>query len=84
MYYGYFPANSALEAVLGDLVSSGLGQLGLNWAASPALTELEEKMLLWMQQLCQIPTSMSGVIQDTASTATMVALMCAGAMPLER
>jgi aromatic-L-amino-acid/L-tryptophan decarboxylase len=77
MFYGYFPANSALEAVLGDLVSSGLGQLGLNWAASPALTELEEKMLLWMQQLCQIPSTMHGVIQDTASTATMVALMCA-------
>lgn len=77
MFFGYFPANSALEAVLGDLVSSGLGQLGLNWAASPALTELEQKMLGWMAQLCQIPAHMSGVIQDTASTATMVALMCA-------
>lgn len=77
MFFGYFPANSSLEAVLGDLVSSGLGQLGLNWAASPALTELEEKMLLWMQQLCQIPSNMSGVIQDTASTATMVALISA-------
>lgn len=77
MFFGYFPANSALEAVLGDLLSSGLGQLGLNWAASPALTELEQKMLIWMQQLCQIPAHMSGVIQDTASSATMVALMCA-------
>ncbi len=77
MFYGYFPANSSLEAVLGDLVSSGLGQLGLNWAASPALTELEERMLEWMQVASSIPKSMKGVIQDTASTATMVALMSA-------
>jgi aromatic-L-amino-acid/L-tryptophan decarboxylase len=77
MFYGYFPANSSLEGVLGDLVSSGLGQLGLNWAASPALTELEERMLEWMRDLCNIPSTMSGVIQDTASTGTMVALMSA-------
>ncbi len=77
MFYGYFPANSSLEAVLGDLVSSGLGQLGLNWAASPALTELEQRMLEWMQQISGIPNHMKGVIQDTASTATMVALMSA-------
>ncbi len=77
MFYGYFPANSSLESVLGDLVSSGLGQLGLNWAASPALTELEQQMLLWMQQVSNIPAQMKGVIQDTASTATMVALISA-------
>jgi aromatic-L-amino-acid/L-tryptophan decarboxylase len=77
MFYGYFPANSSLEAVLGDLVSSGLGQLGLNWAASPALTELEERMLEWMQVISKIPVHMKGVIQDTASTATMVALISA-------
>jgi aromatic-L-amino-acid/L-tryptophan decarboxylase len=77
MFYGYFPANSGLEAVLGDLVSSGLGQLGLNWAASPALTELEERMLEWIQAISSIPSQMKGVIQDTASTATMVALISA-------
>jgi aromatic-L-amino-acid/L-tryptophan decarboxylase len=77
MFFGYFPANSSLESVLGDLVSSGLGQLGLNWAASPALTELEERMLEWMRDLCGIPVTMSGVIQDTASTGTMVALISA-------
>jgi aromatic-L-amino-acid/L-tryptophan decarboxylase len=77
MFYGYFPANSSLEAVLGDLVSSGLGQLGLNWQSSPALTELEERMTEWMRDLCGIPMGFQGVIQDTASSASMIALMTA-------
>ncbi len=76
-FFGYFPANSELSAVLGDLVSSGLGQLGLNWQASPALTELEEQMMDWMRQLCGLSPAWRGVIQDTASTGTMVALMSA-------
>ena len=41
-FHGYFPSNGLPAAVLGDLVSTGLGQLGLNWQSSPALTELEE------------------------------------------
>src|ERR1700704_2905935 len=40
-FFGYFPSNSSLAAVLGDYVSTGLAQLGLNWQASPALNELE-------------------------------------------
>ncbi|WP_457825362.1 pyridoxal-dependent decarboxylase, partial [Staphylococcus aureus] len=41
-FFAYFPSNSSLAAVLGDFMSTGLAQLGLNWQASPALTELEE------------------------------------------
>jgi aromatic-L-amino-acid/L-tryptophan decarboxylase len=77
MFYGYFPANSSLEGVLGDLVSSGLGQLGLNWQSSPALTELEGRMTEWMRDLCAIPAVFQGVIQDTASSSSMLALMTA-------
>jgi aromatic-L-amino-acid decarboxylase len=76
-FFGYFPANAALASVLGDFLSSGLGVLGLSWQSSPALTELEEVVTDWMRQLVGLSPSWSGVIQDTASTCTLVALMCA-------
>jgi len=76
-FAGYFPSNGLPAAVLGDLVSTGLGQLGLNWQASPALTELEEVCLDWWRQMLGLSARWSGVIQDTASTATFVALVCA-------
>lgn len=76
-FFGYFPANANLASVLGELASAGLGQLGLNWQASPALTELEEQMCLWMRQLLGLSANWHGVIQDTASSATLVALISA-------
>jgi aromatic-L-amino-acid decarboxylase len=76
-YFGYFPANASLASVLGDYLSAGLGQLGLNWQSSPALTELEELTTDWMRQMVGLSTAWSGVIQDTASTSTLVALLCA-------
>ncbi len=76
-FFGYFPANAALASVLGDLLSTGLGQMGLNWQASPALTELEEVTVDWMRQLLGLSEAWRGVIQDTASTTTLVALICA-------
>ncbi len=76
-FHGYFPSNGLPAAVLGDLVSTGLGQLGLNWQSSPALTELEEVCLDWWRQMLGLSDRWSGVIQDTASTATFVALICA-------
>ncbi|NTV64860.1 MAG: aminotransferase class V-fold PLP-dependent enzyme [Oscillochloris sp.] len=76
-FFGYFPANAHLASVLGDMLSSGLGQLGLNWASSPALTELEELMADWMRQMLGLSASWRGVIQDTASSSTLVALLCA-------
>jgi aromatic-L-amino-acid/L-tryptophan decarboxylase len=76
-FFGYFPSNSALAAVLGDMLSTGLGQIGLNWQASPALTELEETVLDWFRQMLGLSAAWSGVIQDTASTGVLVALICA-------
>ena len=76
-FFGYFPSNGLPAAVLGDFVSTGLGQLGLNWQSSPALTELEEVCLDWWRQMLGLTERWSGVIQDTASTATFVALVCA-------
>jgi len=76
-FHGYFPSNGLPASVLGDLVSTGLGQLGLTWQSSPALTELEEVCLDWWRQMLGLSGAWSGVIHDTASTATFVALVCA-------
>jgi aromatic-L-amino-acid decarboxylase len=76
-FYGYFPCNGALASVLGDYLSTGLGVLGLSWQASPALTEVEEVMTDWLRQMVGLSESWSGVITDTASAATLVALLCA-------
>jgi aromatic-L-amino-acid/L-tryptophan decarboxylase len=76
-FFGYFPSNGLLASVLGDYASTGLGVLGLSWQASPALTELEEVVTGWMRQMTGLSDAWSGVIQDTASTCTLVALLCA-------
>lgn len=76
-FFGYFPSNGELSSVLGDYLSTGLGVLGLSWQASPALTELEEVVTWWLQRMAGLSASWSGVIQDTASTSTLVALLCA-------
>jgi aromatic-L-amino-acid decarboxylase len=76
-FFAYFPSNSSLSAVLGDYVSTGLAQLGLHWQASPALTELEEVAIDWLRQMLGLSEAWSGVIQDTASTGALVALICA-------
>ena len=76
-FFGYFPANAILASVLGDYLSTGLGVLGLSWESSPALTELEEVVTDWMRRMMGLSGAWSGVIQDTASTSTVVALLCA-------
>lgn len=76
-FFGYFPCNGELSSVLGDYLSTGLGVLGLSWQSSPALTELEEVVTDWMRQMLGLSDAWSGVIQDTASTSTLVALLCA-------
>ena len=76
-FFAYFPANSLLSSVLGDYLSTGLGTIGLAWQSSPALTELEEVVTDWVRQMTGLSDAWSGVIQDTASTCTLVALLCA-------
>jgi aromatic-L-amino-acid decarboxylase len=76
-FFGYFPSNGDLASVLGDYVSTGLGVLGLAWQSSPALTEVEEVAADWLRQMLGLTPAWSGVIQDTASTSTLVALISA-------
>ena len=74
-FFGYFPANAEPAGILGDLASTGLGVLGLSWQSSPALTEVEDVTTGWMRQMVGLSEAWRGVIQDTASTSTLVALI---------
>jgi len=82
-FFAYFPANSSGPAVLGELLSAGLGVQGMLWATSPACTELETHVLDWVAELLDLPATFSsrseggGVIQDSASSATLCALLAA-------
>ncbi len=76
-FFGYFPANSSLPSVLGDFLSTGLGVLGLSWQSAPALTEVEEVTTDWVRQLVGLSPVWRGVIQETASASTFIALVCA-------
>lgn len=82
-FYAYFPCNASGPAILGDLLSSGLGVQGMLWATSPACTELETHVLDWLVPMLGLPEKFlststgGGVIQDTASSATLCALLCA-------
>ncbi len=76
-FFAYFPAKTHLASVLGDLVAAGLGAQAMSWQTSPAATEVEEVMLEWLRQLVGLPAAFTGVLQDTASTSTLVALLCA-------
>ncbi len=82
-FYAYFPSNASGPGILGDLLSSGLGVQGMLWATSPACTELETHVLDWLVQMLDLPHkflstgSGGGVIQDTASSASLCALLAA-------
>jgi aromatic-L-amino-acid decarboxylase len=76
-FFGYFPCNGELASVLGDYASTGLGVLGLAWQSSPALTEVEEVATDWLRQMIGLSEGWSGVIQDTASTCSLIALISA-------
>jgi aromatic-L-amino-acid decarboxylase len=76
-FFAYFPSNSDLSSVLADLVSSGLGVQGMSWQTSPAATEVEDVVMEWLRRMLGLSAAFAGVIQDTASTATLCALLCA-------
>ena len=76
-FFAYFPSNTSFASILGDLVCAGLGVQGMSWQTSPAATEIEEVMMDWLRQMVGLGEGWTGVIQDTASTATLGALICA-------
>ncbi|UCG74240.1 MAG: aspartate aminotransferase family protein [Chromatiales bacterium] len=82
-FFAFFPANSSPPAILGEILSAGLGVQGMSWATSPACTELETHMMDWLVQMLGLPeryashTDGGGVIQHSASDATLCALLAA-------
>lgn len=82
-FFGFFPSNNSGPSVLGELLSAGIGVNGMLWATSPAATELETLVLDWLAELLDLPAPFrsdgagGGVIQDTASSATLTALLAA-------
>ncbi|GAB4454597.1 MAG: pyridoxal-dependent decarboxylase [Anaerolineae bacterium] len=82
-FFAYFPANSSAPAVLGDLLSSGLAVQGMLWSTSPAVTEVETHVMDWLAEMLDLPPQFKssgcggGVIQDSASSATLSAILAA-------
>ncbi|HEX6643469.1 MAG TPA: pyridoxal-dependent decarboxylase, partial [Gemmatimonadales bacterium] len=76
-WFGYFPANNSPPSVLGEMLVSTLGAQCMSWQTSPAATELEQVTMRWLRDLLGLPAEFTGVIQDTASSATLVALLSA-------
>ncbi|MGH9270982.1 MAG: pyridoxal-dependent decarboxylase [Ilumatobacteraceae bacterium] len=83
-FFAYFPGNGSYPSILGELLSAGLGVQGMSWVTSPACTELETLMLDWMVELLDLPATFrsesargGGVIQGSASEATLVAILSA-------
>ncbi|MCJ7486769.1 MAG: pyridoxal-dependent decarboxylase [Candidatus Aminicenantes bacterium] len=76
-WFAYFPANNSPASVLGEFLTAGLGAQCMIWQTSPAAAELEEVVLDWLRQMTGLPENFTGVIQDTASTATLCALLSA-------
>jgi aromatic-L-amino-acid decarboxylase len=82
-FYAYFPTSTSGPAILGDLLSTGLGVQGMLWSTSPACTELETHVLDWLVPMLGLPEKFlssstgGGVIQDTASSASLCALLAA-------
>lgn len=76
-FFAYFPSNTSYASILADIAASGLGAQGMSWQTSPAATEVEEVVMDWLRQMIGLGEEWSGVIHDTASTATFTALLCA-------
>ena len=77
MFYAYFPASTSFHSLLGEMMTAALGAQCMIWDTSPAAAELEEKVCQWLRDAMGLPSFWEGVIQDTASTATLSAIITA-------
>jgi aromatic-L-amino-acid decarboxylase len=76
-WFAYFPANHSPPSILAEMLTATLGAQCMSWQTSPAATELEQVTMRWLGRMLHLPEGFTGVIQDTASTATLVALISA-------
>jgi aromatic-L-amino-acid decarboxylase len=76
-FFGYFPANHSPPSILAEMMTATLGVQCMSWQTSPAATELEQVVMDWLRQMLGLPSAFTGVIQDYASTSTLVSLVTA-------
>ncbi|HEU5170318.1 MAG TPA: pyridoxal-dependent decarboxylase [Gemmatimonadales bacterium] len=76
-WFAYFAANNSPPSILGEMLASAIGAQCMSWQTSPAATELEQVTMRWLARMLALPDGFTGVIQDTGSTSTLVALICA-------
>lgn len=76
-FFAYFPANGSYPSILAEMLTASLGAQCMVWDTSPAAAELEEMMMNWLKSMTGLPANWHGVIQDTASTSTLAAILCA-------
>jgi aromatic-L-amino-acid decarboxylase len=76
-FFAYFPASRSEPSILAEMLTATLGAQCMMWATSPSAAELEEQMMEWLKEMLDLPIDWKGVIQDTASTATLCALLTA-------
>ncbi|MBE0638703.1 MAG: aspartate aminotransferase family protein [Bacteroidales bacterium] len=76
-WHAYFTANNSYPSILAEMLTATLGAQCMSWQTSPAATELEERVMQWLGKMTGLPGKFTGVIQDTASTATLVSLLTA-------
>ena len=76
-FFAYFPANTSPPSILAEMLTSTLAAQCMIWETSPAAAELEEKVMIWLRDLIGLPATFEGVIQDTASTATLAGIVTA-------
>ena len=74
-FFAYFPANAAPPSMLAEMLVSTIAAQCMLWQTSPAATEMETVMLDWLRQAIGLPSGFSGVIQDSASSATLAAVL---------
>ena len=76
-FFAYFPANTSPPSVLAEMMIATLGAQCMIWETSPAAAELEEKMMIWLRDMIGLPSEFEGVLQDSASTSTLAAILTA-------
>ncbi|MEM6806394.1 MAG: aminotransferase class I/II-fold pyridoxal phosphate-dependent enzyme, partial [Bacteroidota bacterium] len=76
-FHAYFSANTSVESLFAEFITAAIGAQCMIWDTSPAAAELEERMMEWMRDKMGIPSNFEGVIQDTASTASLAAILTA-------
>lgn len=76
-FFGYFPANTSGPSILAEMLTATMGAQCMSWVTSPAATELEDRVMSWLREMIGLPAHFTGVIQDTASSATLCSILTA-------